>query len=521
MKNIPLHNELIIDNFAGGGGASTGIELATGRPVDIAINHDPEAIEMHKRNHPYTRHYCENVWKVDPKEVTSGQRVALVWLSPDCTHFSKARGGKPRKKEIRGLAWIAVRWAASVKPRVIVLENVEEFKDWGPLCKQGKSIVSKKGQTFRNFISALEMYGYQIELKELRAYDYGAPTMRKRLFMIARCDNAPIVWPQPSHGAPDSNAVKLGKLKLWRTAAEIIDWTIPCPSIFATSEQIRQQYGVRAVRPLAENTLRRIARGIKKFVLDNPNPFIVAIGQCEPISTVVSSCKQYLVAPTLIQYHDEQGKDETRGQSPENPLLTVDTENRYGVVMSFLSKYYSGGYDGKGNSVTEPLSTVTSIDHNALVTSHLTLFRNNSIGQDLRKPLNTILTSAGHFGEVRTLLIKYYGGDDAQDITAPAHTITPKDRLGLVTVHGQQYAITDIGLRMLTPRELFNAQGFPPDYVIDAGALGSPISKAAQIARCGNAVPPPFSEAIVRANLPELCGKKITTMSKLIEEMAG
>jgi len=602
-KQTSIFDELIVDNFAGGGGASTGIELATGRPVDIAINHDPDSITMHMRNHPYTKHYCEDVWEVDPRQVTAGRRVALVWLSPDCTHHSKARGGKPRKKEIRGLAWVAVRWAATVRPRMIAMENVEEFKDWGPLDKAGHPVKEKKGHTFHSFVNALKHHGYKVEWEELRACDYGAPTIRKRLFLIARCDDAPIVWPRPTHGAPDSEAVKSGKLKPWRTAAEIIDWNLPCPSIFASSAEIQQQYGVRAVRPLAEKTLRRIARGIKKFVLDNPEPFVVqvnrsgddfrghsigeptntmtgknglgivvptmtAIGhtgftsdrsypvdepvrtivskaeQCvieasvtpcivpnmsdnvptganEPLPTVTTGGRNILVTPTLIQYHDEQGKDETRGQSIEKPLLTVDTENRYGVVMSFLSKYYSGGYDGKGNSVTDPLNTVTAIDHNALITSQLTLFRNNSNGQDLREPLNTILTSAGHFGEVRALLIKYYGGDDAQDITAPTHTITSKDRLGLVTIRGQQYAITDIGLRMLTPRELFNAQVFPSDYVIDAGALGSPISKAAQVARCGNAVPPPFSEAIVRANLPELCGKKIVTMSKLMEEMAG
>lgn len=456
-----IFDELIVDNFAGGGGASTGIELAIGRPVDIAINHDPDAIEMHKRNHPFTTHYCEDVWEVDPRKVAAGRRVGLVWLSPDCTHHSKARGGKPRKKEIRGLAWVAVRWAATVKPRVIALENVEEFQDWGPLDDEGMPIKDKKGKTFRNFIKALEDCGYAVDWKELRACDYGAPTIRKRLFLIARCDGKPIVWPQPTHAAPDSEAVRSGKLKAWRAAAEIIDWSLPCPSIFATSEEIYQEYGLRAVRPLAENTMRRIARGIQKFVIDNPDPFIMRVN-------------------------------------------------------------YSGAEHHYCNSIDEPLNTITAIDHNALVTSQLTLFRNNSDGQDQREPLNTIMTSAGHFGEVRALLIKYYSGDEkGQPISSPLHTITTKDRIGLVTISGQQYAITDIGLRMLTPRELFNAQGFPKDYVIDVGALGKPLSKSLQVAKCGNAVPPPFSEAIVRANLPELCGKRIETMDELMQEMAG
>jgi DNA (cytosine-5)-methyltransferase 1 len=600
-KQISLFDELIIDNFAGGGGASTGIELATGRPVDIAINHDPAAIAMHRVNHPHTAHYCESVWDVDPRKVTKGKPVGLVWLSPDCKHFSKAKGGKPVDKTIRGLAWVAVRWAATVRPRVIILENVEEFKTWGPV-KDGQPIKELSGRTFDRFVGALRRYGYIVDWRELRACDYGAPTIRKRLFLVARCDGHPIVWPKPTHSDPKSEAVRSGALKPWRTAAEIIDWTLPCPSIFDTAEEIWGKYGVRAIRPLAEATLRRIARGMMKFVVDNPEPFIVdfkfdnkpqttddplrtilsvnhfgivtpVITQChsrfgkdeysqvnEPLKTILTRTEWGIVTPTLIQYHGEQTQTETRGQPVDKPLLTADAANRYGLVaatliqtgygeapsqqprvpgiekplgtavsgvkhaaaVAFLSKYYSGGHDGKGNAVTEPLNTITAIDHNALVTSHLTIFRNGySRGcQSNDEPLNTITAAPGHFGEVRAFLVKYYGQGDGQPLPEPMHTVTGRDRFGLVTIHGETYAITDIGLRMLTPRELFNAQGFPPDYVIDTGPDGKPISKSDQVARCGNAVPPPFAEALVRANLPEMCGVKLGTMAALRREMA-
>ncbi|MCL2215794.1 MAG: DNA cytosine methyltransferase [Defluviitaleaceae bacterium] len=546
---MTLLDELIVDNFAGGGGASTGIELATGRPVDIAINHDPDAIAMHKVNHPHTQHFCESVWDVDPRKVTRGRRVGLAWFSPDCKHFSKAKGGKPVNREIRGLAWVAVRWAATVRPRVIILENVEEFKTWGPVV-DGKPNKREAGRTFNSFINALRHHGYAVDFRELKACDYGAPTIRKRFFLIARCDGQPIRWPKPTHGDPKSEAVKTGKLRPWRTAAEIIDWTLPCPSIFDTSEEIWKKYGLRAIRPLADTTLRRIARGLQKFVFENPEPFIVDfkfdnapkrsgeplgtitsvngygvvtpyVMQChsgfredidstsKPLKTILARPEWAVVAPTLIQYHGEQSGREVRGQNPGNPLLTADAANRYGLVMAFMSKYYSGGHQGCGNTLQQPLNTVTAIDHNALVTSHLTIFRNGySRGcQGNTEPLNTITATPGHFGEVRAFLVKYYGQGDGQPVTESLHTATSRDTFGLVTIHGEQYAIADIGLRMLTPRELFNAQGFPPDYAIETGPDGKPITKAAQIARCGNAVPPPFAEALVRVNLPEL--KKI------------
>lgn len=280
MRQIDFFEEMIIDNFAGGGGASTGIELATGRAVDAAINHDPDAILMHQTNHPQTRHYCESVWDVDPWEVTRGRPVGLAWFSPDCKHFSKAKGSKPVDRNIRGLAWIVLKWAGTVKPRVIILENVEEFQTWGPVRK-GKPVKSRRGETFRKWKEQLQALGYEIDHRELVAADYGAPTIRKRFFLIARCDGKPIIWPERTHAPKDSEEVKNGKCKPWRGAAEIIDWTIPCPSIFDTTDEIKEKYGIRAVRPLAVNTQKRIARGIEKFVLQNKEPFIVPIGYGE------------------------------------------------------------------------------------------------------------------------------------------------------------------------------------------------------------------------------------------------
>lgn len=508
-----LH-EIIVDNFAGGGGASTGIELATGRPVDIAINHDPASIQMHKRNHPYTRHYCENVWDVDPREVTKGRKVALCWFSPDCKHFSKAKGGKPREKRIRGLAWVAVRWAATVKPRVIILENVEEFQTWGPLDINGFPIKKEQGRTFRSFVNALKRQGYEVSWKELRACDYGAPTTRKRLFLIARCDGKPITWPEPTHGE--------GKLP-YRTAAECIDWAIEGKSIFNRK------------KPLAENTQRRIARGIDKFLLKTGKPF-------------------------LIQYHSETAGSETRGQEINRPLLTLDTQPRYGLVVPFISKYYAGTYEGTGSSISEPLHTVTQWDHNSLASCNLCVFRNNQDGKGLGEPIGTIMTSPGHYAMQANFLSEYYGNGNPVSVGEPLHTITTKDRNALVQVRIEKiseeikmghwpeirellnkycgynlteneamiiriedhdYFVSDITLRMLEPRELYKAQGFPPDYIIDFDVDGRKYSKKEQIARCGNSVPPPFAEHLVRANLPELCGKRYTTMKELEEDIAG
>lgn len=500
--NLFNTGEIIIDNFAGGGGASTGIELAIGRSVDVAINHDPAAIAMHAVNHPTTKHYCESVWDVDPRKATDGRPVGLCWLSPDCKHFSKAKGGKPVEKSIRGLAWVAVRWAATVRPRVIILENVEEFKTWGPLV-EGKPDPKQKGRTFRSFVNALKRYGYQVDWREMRACDYGAPTIRKRFFLIARCDGQPIVWPEPTHGAPESKEVKAGRLKPWRTAAEIIDWSLPCPSIFERK------------KPLAENTMRRIARGIAKFVIDDPKPFVIKVnhhgpefrGQSieEPLQTITAKNGWGIVAPFLAQYHTETAHSEVRGQSLKEPILTLDTSNRYGLVAAFLAKHYGGNYTGPGTAMDDPVSTITTTDHNALVVSHLTKMYSTNTGQRVDEPLHTVTAGGNHFGEVRAFLTQYNGSSVGQTLKSPINTISTHDRFGLVTVKGQDYAIIDIGMRMLEPHELFAAQGFPSDYVIDVDADGKRYPKSAQVARCGNAVPPPFAEALVRANMPELC----------------
>lgn len=561
-----IYGELVIDNFAGGGGASTGIELATGYSVDIAINHDPEAIKMHKANHPNTKHYCENVWAVDPVKACNGNPVGLAWFSPDCKHFSKAKGGKPKDKNIRGLAWVALRWAGLVRPRVIMLENVEEFKTWGPLNRRHHPIKSKQGYTFNKFVQQFSELGYDVQFKELIAANYGTPTMRKRFFMIARCDGKPIVWPKPTHAPADSEEVKAGLLKPYVGAYTQIDFSRPCPSIFDTSEEIKEKYGIRAVRPLAIKTMERIARGLKKFVIDNPEPFIIQCnhggerrpndirepmptitgkhgygiveptlapymgtnttnhpgGNCkDPIHTITTGNQQCLISPTLIQYHSETVKGEVRGQTIEEPIMTVDGSNRYGLVTSFLHKYYDGGYKGAGENIENPLPTVTAWDHNSVVTANLIQMNNHCDGRDMRDPIPTITAGDGHFGEVRAFLIKYYGQGTGQDINEPLDTVTSRDRFGLVTIDGTDYQIVDIGLRMLEPRELYGCQGFPADYIIDHDYTGKTYPRSEQVRRCGNAVCPQIPAAMVRANLPELCIAERTPNMRIESEQTG
>lgn len=516
-----INGELIIDNFAGGGGASTGIEMATGYCVDIAINHDPEAIRMHKANHPSTRHYCESVWDVDPVKVCGGRPVGLAWFSPDCKHFSKAKGGKPKNKKIRGLAWVALRWAALVRPRVIMLENVEEFKTWGPLNRGHRPIKAKQGVTFRRFVSQLEDLGYAVEYRELVAADYGTPTMRRRFFLVARCDGRPIIWPEPTHAPADSPEVAAGNKMPYVGAHTQIDFSLPCPSIFDTAEEIKSKYGIRAVRPLAEKTMERIFRGLIQFLFKKHNPFIIPIGYgetarqnlCEPLlapcmvqigqtgfaddrskdvrdplTTIVSKNEHCLVAPILIQYHSETSVNEVRGQGLNAPIMTVDGSNRYGFVMSYLSKFYGNG-----------------------------------LGQDMQEPLGTITAGAGggHFAEVRAFLIKYYGQGVGQDIQDPLGTITSHDRFGLVTIAGVDYQIADIGLRMLEPRELYGCQGFPEDYIIDHDIEGNTYSRSEQVKRCGNAVCPPIPAALVKANLPEMCVARRQKNMQIRQESGG
>ncbi|MFC0225653.1 DNA cytosine methyltransferase [Serratia aquatilis] len=722
--------EIIVDNFAGGGGASTGIEMATGRSVDIAINHDPHAIAMHETNHPDTLHYCESVFDIDPVVATAGKPVGLAWFSPDCRHFSKAKGGAPVKKEIRGLAWVKIGWILKVRPRMTAMENVEEFKTWGPLITDahGNDYPCPKriGETFAGFVAMLTTgiaadhpalveccevlgiekgsedhrkliagLGYVVEYRELRACDYGAPTIRKRFFMLARCDGSPIVWPEPTHGDPKSQEVKSGRLKPWRTAAEIIDWSIPTKSIFGRKKD------------LADNTLRRIVKGLQRFVINNPDPYIVQIGQTgfggdgrqyaveQPLTTITSKAEHLLIEPYVVKSNHTSNKtkyDCFRGQSGRLPLQTITQTHGFGiaapvvvrqfgnstsqsvdapvgtvmpggggktqiaaavlvgtggnegqmraksvtkpyqtitsvsrvnavsavlvgaggpkysgkpraadspmitlpttshtalasatliqmgygerkgqnprvldldkplgtvvaggikhaVVAANLVKHYGGNYTGAGLGLDEPLHTVTKVDHHGLCTSHLVHLRGTcKDGRLITEPVPTIMAGGQHNGHVQAFLTKYYGTATAVDVAEPVHAVTTKDRMALTeTQCGQEplseeqrygawwcarllekfsdepdvihlfpakrpsyirvgeYIIVDICMRMLEPRELYRAQGFPDWYIIDQDYRGKKYSKAAQVARCGNAVPPPFAEALVRANLPEMC----------------
>ncbi|WP_033928139.1 DNA cytosine methyltransferase [Vibrio cholerae] len=497
-----LPNEIVVDNFAGGGGASTGMELGLNRHVDIAINHDPEAIDMHKMNHPETKHYCESVWDVNPVEACAGRPVGLAWFSPDCKHFSKAKGNRPVDKNIRGLAWVAIRWAALVPVRIIMLENVEEFMTWGPVVEvepgKFKPCSNRKGETFQAFLKVLTTglekkhpaweeirealgssfpydrlekgLGYKVDYRVLSACDYGAPTIRKRFFLVARNDKNPINWPEPTHGPKGSGLIP------YATAADIIDWSIPVKSIFGRE------------KPLAEKTMERIAKGLEKFVFGTDSPFVVN-GECAFIAKHYSG---------------------VTGSDLREPLATVTTTDHNALVMAFMTKFRSGsvGYD-----IETPVHTITSggeqkrpgtANTQALVTSHMVKLRGTNIGHPTDEPLHTISAGGFHLGEVRAFLIKYYGTGVGEDLLSPIGTVTTKDRFGLVTVFGEQYQLIDIGMRMLEPHELFAAQGFPSDYRITHNSEGKKISKSSQVARCGNSVPPPVAQALVEANLSNL-----------------
>jgi DNA (cytosine-5)-methyltransferase 1 len=633
---IDWFDEIIVDNFAGGGGASTGIELATGRPVTIAINHDPAAILMHKTNHPYTQHLQASVWDVDPVEVCAGRPVGLAWFSPDCKHFSKAKGAALVDRNIRGLAWIVLRWAGTVKPRIIILENVEEFTTWGPVRK-GKPVKKKAGQTFNKWLRQLKDCGYHVEHRELVAADYGAPTTRKRFVLIARCDGKPIVWPKRTHAPADHWLVRDGKCQPWRAAAEIIDFSLPMYSIFATKEEIKAKYGVNAVRPLAENTMKRAIRGVDKHTIRSGDPFIIPTGYGEragqaprvhdinaPLPTIVSTGKQNLVDPilspflaecnhsggghiadvedpvgtitqkctkglvepvlspfiaqakfqnaaqdikkplstvtavgahelaaaNLIQYHTEQTEN-VRACGLCDPLPTVDGSNRHGLVASHLTEYYGngqpinisepmhtvtghdrealvsavihpvhdGGYKGKGNKPDIPLNTVTASGGLMMAAHHIAEFKGQDIGQRMDIPLRTITAGGGEFAVVGTEIRSYEPGTDLgrwPEIRSLlnrhcGYTLADNEVL-LLKINERLWYISDITMRMLTPRELYAAMGFPPDYVIEKDYTGKPYSKSQQVARCGNAVCPPMAAAVVRANMPEWA-VTITTMA--------
>lgn len=478
MYQIPLDNELIVDSFAGGGGASCGIEMALNRPVNIAINHDSEAIGMHEVNHPLTKHYCESVWDVDPRVVCKGRPVGLAWFSPDCKHFSKAKGGKPVDKNIRGLAWVAVRWAATVKPRVIILENVQEFVTWGPLremrddngavlYREDGTVMlepcpNRRGMTFNSFVKALQSHGYEVEWRRLKAHHYGAPTSRERLFLIARCDGLPIVWPDAPHGPG---------LEPYHTAAECIDWTQPCPSIFGRK------------KPLAEKTMTRVAKGMKRYVFDSPAPFIVPDAGALPFLTEHANGSTQRVF----------GADE--------PLRTQVAQikgGHFALVNAFIIKHFGGVV---GTDIRNPFPTIlTKGSQNQLVTSYISKMRGTNIGHATDEPLHTITASGCHHAEVRAFLIKYFGTDQDPRLEEPLHTITTRDRFGLVMVRGELWQLVDIGMRMLNPRELYTAQSFPRHYIIDRTACGKKLTRTAQVKMCGNSVPPLMAKALAAAN---------------------
>lgn len=711
---ISMFDPLFIDCFAGGGGYSKGAELALGRSLSIAINHDPDAVLMHRTNHPFTQHECEDIWHVVPLEVTKGQHVALIHFSPDCTHFSRAKGGTPVKKKIRGLAWVILWWAATVKPDVITFENVPEFRKWGRLVakrdpktgrcykivgysEKGKPIleVAKKGErvpvenqqlvpdkkqegkTFKRFVNLIKQLGYEVEFKNLKACDYGAATSRERMFGIFRRDNKQIVWPEPTHGDPKSEDVISGRLIPWKTAAEVINWDNECPSIFASKDEIRREYGLNAVRPLADNTMRRVIRGVNRFLINDSNPFVMpltdhlrknldlaassivevnhqgdfrgqnmyrplniitekhgygvteskmtpyvisnnenaagssfdspigttttggrqllvspmmtALGhtgaannRCRSIKdqvhTTVSKAESCLVASNLIEYHSEITENQVRGRKLTDPITTLDTANRVGLVSAALTEYY--GSNDHGQSVNKPAHTATSKDREGLISASLLHFHGASKEKSLDELIPTTECSK-HEGLAVPFMSKYFSGGykgagvrmdglvptttavdhNALVNTGVVHYTKDADIAGnsgqrtlivqmpaemeqynwprvrallndycgytlgadevlLINVNGLWYFIADIGLRMLTPRELYNANGFPEDYIIDYDYLGNEYGKTKQVARCGNAVPPPFATAIVRANLAEYCGPKLTRVSELHDLIA-
>lgn len=570
--------EIVVDSFAGGGGASTGIEWALGRPIDVAINHDPVAVAMHKANHPATLHYCKSVWDADPRDVAAGRPVGLAWFSPDCKHFSKAKGGTPVQKNIRDLAWVVTEWAALVGPRVIMLENVEEFVEWCPLRqkrdKRGRPLLdaaepvmepdpTRKGETFRAWVARLRLLGYEVEWRFLRACDFGAPTIRKRLFVVARRDGLPIVWPEPTHAPLRVNRdgiveawakgdgetrQTLNGLRPYRTAAECIDWSIPCPSIFMTKEEARAFYkatGIRIKRPLVEATLARIGHGTWRYVIRASRPFIVPVTHAgdlrcnaideplrtqttahrgehavvapllvvnttghsggrvdDPLKTITTGTHHALVAASMIQ----TGYGERDGQRPrsldiEKPLGTqVAGAAKHALVAAFLAQHNGGAV---GRDAAQALSTLTVRGtQQQIVTSHLVKLKGTSRdGQRVDEPMHTIAAGGQHFAEVRAFLVKYYSAArHGQRLAEPMHTQTVKARLGLVTVQGVDYRIADIGMRMLTPRERFRAQGFPDTYKIDVMVDGRPITETEQGALCGNSVCPDVAQALVAAN---------------------
>jgi DNA (cytosine-5)-methyltransferase 1 len=526
-------SEIIVDLFSAAGGASQGIFMATGRHPDVAVNHNRLAIANHELNHPQTEHFCQDVWSVDPCWVSRGRPVGLLWASPDCTHHSKAKGGPPnRDVRRRDLAFVlTTKWVPALLPRILILENVEEFQNWGPLNKDGVPVKKAQGENFRGFCNALRHYGYAVEWNELVACDYGAPTSRKRLFLIARRDGEPIVWPEPTHGAPDSPEVLSGIRKPWRTAAEIIDWSLPCPSIFATKEEIKEKYGLSAQRPLAETTLRRIAKGLQRYVLDTASPFIVNLNHTkkdgsydcfrgssleDPLWTITTQPGMGLVTPYLAR---EFGNSVGATCAKPAPTIMATGQGKTALVTPFISKLRG---DNFGYGIEEPVQTITAGgQHHALVAPFLMSYYgqkniNDIRGRDMETPMPT-QTTENRFSLVSAFLLKYYGADQAPKLESPLHTITTRDRFGLVRVMimGKPYVIVDIGIRMLSPKELLLATSFPPEYRLDAVVDGKKTSKSAQIAMIGNAVPPVMVKALVSSNFTPLHKKSKNPYSDL------
>ncbi len=547
--SLDYQGEINVDLFAGGGGASTGLEMGLKRPVHVAINHDPDAISMHKANHPGADHYETDVYEVDPIAATRGQPVGWLHASPDCTHHSQARGGQPRKRAIRSLSWVVHKWAGLVRPRVISLENVEQILQWGPLvakrCKVTGRVMKidgtfaapgeqtpiseqflvpckkRRSQNWRHFISGLRALGYAVEWRTIAACDFGAPTTRKRLYLIARRDGQPIVWPAATHARKPAKGQKR-----YAAAASCIDWSDLGKSIF------------NRPRPLAENTLKRIAKGIDKFVIHAAEPFIVPIANygsgeviqpiSEPLRTITAWPKggSFAVAsPCLVQLAHGQGKPGgvqrwgIGSRDIEEPMNTITASSGMAVATAFMAQMNGGFYEGAGRAADEPLSTITGRGtQQQIVTAHLMVQRRNQHGADVNEPLHTITAAANHHGivhctlspqveesalRVAAFLMRYHStGGQWADLQEPMTTITTKDRLALVTVYikGTPYVIVDICLRMLKPRELYRAQGFPDTYIIDRGHDGRRFTITAQTRMCGNSVSPLPMAALAAAN---------------------
>lgn len=596
----PSGSELIVDCFAGGGGASTGIYMALGRHPDIAVNHDPEALAMHRANHPETLHVSKNIYKVDPMDLCHNRPVGLLWASPDCKHFSKAKGARPVKRNVRDLAWTVIVWLRRARPRVVILENVEEFLDYGPLIPVGdgkyRPCPDRKGETFKLWVNSARRQGYKVEWKVIHARHHDTPTIRKRLYVIMRRDGQPIVWPAETSAPLFDPAVIAGKKAPERTAASIIDWSLPCPSIFDTSEEIFEKFGIRAKRPLAENTLKRLARGVQRYVLEAKKPFIVVCnhggdwfrgqGVDEPLQTLTASRDAFGIIQPFVSYAQHGGgnrsieeplqtvtasaKDQncvaaaylkrdfgqSTGQAIDAPAPTetASGEGKSGVVAAFMAQHNNdsrrtGGVN-PGRPVSVPLSTLTAAPQQGLVTANMLSLRGSdrrdypvdeplrtssaggnheavatcfldrpftrSTGADLDAPCPTLTAGGdGKANLVAAFLDTYYGTDQALSLHEPMGSDTTRDRRSLVTVEidGKAFVIVDIGMRMLTPRERFNAQGFPPDYIIDHGIDedGNKVvlSQSAQGRMCGNSVCPPVAAAIVAANVPELAVREV------------